>query len=50
MEQAGEHELLRAYVLMGLVTADYAARTKLIDASVYNELRVYLEGALTRQS
>jgi hypothetical protein len=23
---------------------------KLIDASVYNELRVYLEGALTRQS
>lgn len=50
MRSAGETGLLRSYVLMGLVTTDYAARERLIDAATQEALRTYLEGELTRRS
>ena len=50
MRSAGETGLLRSYVLMGLVTTDYAAMERLIDAATQEALRTYLERELTRRS
>ncbi|MFM8178185.1 MAG: DUF2520 domain-containing protein [Candidatus Kapaibacterium sp.] len=50
MRSAGEHALLRSYVLMALVTADYAAREGFIDAAAHETMRATLERELTRRS